>query len=44
VTTYDNENFHDRTAVLAGNQSYPDLRDHKLGWFEEVKSARVSCG
>lgn len=44
VTTYDNENFRDRTAELAANQSYPDLRDHKLGWFEEVKSARVSCG
>lgn len=44
VTTYDNENFRDRTAVLAANQSVPDLRDQKLGWFEEVKSARVSCG
>ena len=44
VTTYDNENFHDRTAVLAGGVSYPDLRDKKLGWFEEVKSARVACG
>lgn len=44
VTTYDNENFRDRTAQLAANQSYPDLRDSKLGWFEEVKSARVSCG
>lgn len=44
VTTYDNEDFRDRTAILAGNQSYPDLREKKLGWFEEVKSARVSCG
>lgn len=44
VTTYDNENFRDRTAELAANQSYPDLRDRKLGWFEEVKSARVACG
>lgn len=44
VITYDNENFRDRTAELASSQSYPDLRDKKLGWFEEVKSARVSCG
>lgn len=44
VITYDNENFRDRTAELAPNQSYPDLRERKLGWFEEVKSARVSCG
>lgn len=44
VTTYDNEGFRDRTAELAANQSYPDLRDRKLGWFEEVKSARVACG
>lgn len=44
VVTYDNENFRDRTSELAANQSYPDLRDKKLGWFEEVKSARVACG
>lgn len=44
VTTYDNENFRDRTSELAASQSYPDLRDRKLGWFEEVKSARITCG
>ena len=44
ITTFDNERFHDRTAVLSANQSVPDLRDKKLGWFEEVKSARVACG
>ena len=43
VTTFDNENFRDRTAVLQPNQNVADLRDRKLGWFEEVKSARVSC-
>lgn len=43
VRTFDNENFRDRTAVLNAGQSIPDLRDRKLGWFEEVKSARVSC-
>lgn len=44
VRTYDNENFTDRTATLRAGQSIPDLRDQKLGWFEEVKSARVACG
>lgn len=43
VRTFDNENFRERTAVLGAGQSVPDLRDRKLGWFEEVKSARVSC-
>lgn len=43
VRTFDNEDFNDRTAVLRPGQSVPDLRDRKLGWFEEVKSARVSC-
>lgn len=43
VTTYDNENFRDRTAGLNPGQRYPDLRDKKLGWFEEMHSARVAC-
>jgi hypothetical protein len=43
VRTYDNENFHDRTAVLGAGQSIPDLRDRTLGWFQEVKSATVTC-
>lgn len=43
VTTYDNENFRERTAVLRQGQSVPNLREKQLGWFEEVKSARVSC-
>lgn len=44
VRTFDNENFRDRSAVLQAGQSISDLRDRKLGWFEEVKSARVLCG
>lgn len=44
VTTYDNENFNDRTATLRAGQHLADLRDRKLGWFDEVKSARVACG
>lgn len=43
VRTFDNENFRDRSAVLNAGQSITDLGDRKLGWFEEVKSARVSC-
>lgn len=44
VRTYDNEQFRDRTAVLQAGQSIGDLGDRKLGWFDEVKSARVACG
>lgn len=43
VRTYDNENYRDRTALLDSGQSIPDLRERKLGWFDEVKSARVFC-
>ena len=43
VTTYDNEAYRDRTAVLGAGQKLPDLHDKKLGWFDEVKSVRVSC-
>lgn len=43
VTTYDNENFSDRTSTLNAGQRLADLGDNKLGWFEEVKSARVAC-
>jgi hypothetical protein len=43
VRTFDNEQFRDRSAVLSAGQSVPDLRERELGWFEEVKSARVQC-
>lgn len=43
VVTYDNENYRDRTARLGPGLHAPDLRDSKLGWFEEVHSARVLC-
>lgn len=43
VSTFDNENFRQRTATLAPGQRLPDLRDRKLGWFDEVHSARVAC-
>lgn len=43
VTTFDEENFRERTAILAPSQRVADLRDRKLGWFDEVHSARVAC-
>lgn len=43
VTTFDNENYRERTANLGPGQRVPDLRDQKLGWFDEVHSARVTC-
>jgi hypothetical protein len=43
VTTFDEENFRDRTAKLGPGQRVPDLRERKLGWFDEVHSARVTC-
>ena len=43
VVTYDNENYKDRTATLTAGQHIPNLEGAKLGWFEEIHSARVSC-
>jgi hypothetical protein len=43
VTSYDKENYRERTATLRSGQSVPDLREQHLGWHEQVKSARVSC-
>lgn len=43
VTTYDADNYGQRTATLRSGQSVPDLRDQHLGWHEQVKSARVAC-
>lgn len=44
VTVYDNTDFHQKDATLSAGQHVPDLKKRELGWFEEVKSARVSCG
>ena len=43
VTAFDDENYKDKSATLNPGDHIPDLGDKKLGWFEEVKSARVSC-
>lgn len=44
VTTYDNDNFRDQTAVLKPDQRIANLRDkEQLRWFEGVESLRVEC-
>lgn len=44
VTVYDQEDFKERNAVLKAGSHIADLSANKLGWFEDVKSARVACG
>ncbi|WP_332813894.1 beta/gamma crystallin domain-containing protein [Ramlibacter sp.] len=44
VITFDNEDFRDRSSLLEPGQQVPDLHAGPLSWFEEVKSAKVSCG
>ena len=34
----------DRSSLLKPGQQVPDLHADALDWFEEVKSAKVSCG
>lgn len=43
VTTYDYEQFKNPTAVLRPGQRIPDLRDKKLGLFEDIHSLRMAC-
>lgn len=43
VTTYDFEHFKNATAVLRPGQRIPDLRDRKLGLFEDIHSLRIAC-
>lgn len=43
VTTYDFEQFKNATAVLRPGQRVPDLRDRKLGLFEDIHSLRMAC-
>jgi hypothetical protein len=43
VTTYDFEQFQNRTAVLQPGQRIPDLKDRKLGLFEDIHSVRITC-
>lgn len=43
VTTYDDQNFRARDAVLRAGQRYARLDDTKLGLFEDIESLRVRC-
>lgn len=43
VTTFDYEQFQNRTAVLRPGQQIPDLKDRKLGLFEDIHSVRIAC-
>lgn len=43
VTTYDDQNFRARDAVLRAGQRYAELDDSKLGLFEDIESMRVRC-
>lgn len=43
VTTYDFEQFKNATAVLRPGQRIPELRDRKLGLFEDIHSLRIAC-
>ena len=44
VTTYDFEHFKNATTVLQPGQRVPDLREKKLGLFEDIHSLRIACG
>lgn len=43
VDTFDYEQFQNRTAVLRPGQRIPDLKDRKLGLFEDIHSVRIAC-
>lgn len=43
VTTYDFEQYKNATAVLRPGQRIEDLRDRKLGLFEDIHSLRIAC-
>lgn len=43
VTTFDYEQFQNRSAVLHPGQRIPDLTDRKLGLFEDIHSVRIAC-
>lgn len=42
VTIYDNENFRDRAKIIEPGKKVAEL-DEKLGFFENVRSMKVSC-
>jgi hypothetical protein len=42
LTIYDNENFRDRAKIIEPGKKVGDL-DEKLGFFEDIRSMKVSC-
>jgi hypothetical protein len=42
LTIYDNENFRDRAKIIEPGKKVADL-DEKLGFFENIRSMKVSC-
>ena len=42
VTIYDNENFRDRAKIIEPGKKVEEL-DDKLGFFENIRSMKVSC-
>lgn len=44
VTTFDYEQFKNRTAVFHPGQRIPDLNDENLGLFGDIHSLRITCG
>lgn len=44
VTTFDYEQFKNRTAVLRPGQRIPNLRDRELGRAEDIHSLQIKCG
>jgi hypothetical protein len=42
VSTFDSA-YPDKTAHLRPGQRIADLSDKKLGWFDDIRSARVLC-
>lgn len=43
VTVFDEPEFRERTARLQPGAAVTDLRDERLEWFDEIRSARVAC-
>jgi hypothetical protein len=44
LTIYDERDYRDRAATIRPGEEVPDLEDEKLGFFEDFRSLRISCG
>lgn len=43
VSAFDKENYREKSAQLRPGRHIPDLNDKELGWFDDIRSARVLC-